>query len=62
MIDDKNIAFNYDHPIFSASKDRKTIKELISIVYLLHYHNRLTDEGLKVFNSIIMHMYKEGKR
>jgi len=58
MIDDESIAFNYDHPIFSASKDIKAVKELISIVYFLHYQNRLTDEGLKVFNSIIMQIYK----
>ena len=62
MLDDKSIAFNYDHPLFDVSKDRKVIKELISIIYLLHSHNRLTDEGLKAFNRIILELYKEGRR
>ena len=57
----ESIAFNYSHPLFKVSKDRKTIKELISIVYHLHYQNRLTDEGLKDFNKILLEMYKEGE-
>ena len=56
----KSIAFNYSHPLFKVSKDRKIIKELISIVYHLHYQNRLTDEGLKAFNKILLEMYKGG--
>ena len=61
MLDDKSITFNYSHPLFEISKDRKTIKELISIVYHLHYQKRLTDEGLKAFNNILIETYKEGE-
>lgn len=59
MLDEKSIAFNYYHPLFNVSKDRKTIKELISIVYHLHFHDKLTDEGLKAFNNILLEIYKK---
>lgn len=59
MLDGNSIAFNYHHPLFNVSKDRKTIKELISIVYYLHFQNKLTDEGLKAFNNILLETYKK---
>lgn len=61
LLKDKSIAFNYSHPLFKLSKDKKTIKELISVVYYLHYQNRLTDEGLKSFNNILLEIYKDGE-
>lgn len=59
MLDDENIVFNYDHPLFAISKDRKRIKELVSVVYLLHSQKKLTDDALKTFNKILFEIYNE---
>lgn len=62
MIDNNSIAFNYDHPLFTISKDRKTIKEIISVVYILHAQKKITDTSLKSFNRILLEIYKKEKK
>jgi len=59
MIDDKSIAFNYGHPLFTISKDRKTIKEIISIVYILRAQEKITEAGLKAFNRMLLEIYND---
>lgn len=59
MIDDNKISFNYEHPIFAISKDRKTIKEIISAVYLLHAQKKITADGLEAFNRVLLEIYGE---
>ena len=57
MVGDKNIAFNYNHPLFKISKDRKTIKEIITILYSLHAQNKITDASLITFNKMLLELY-----
>lgn len=61
MQNKESITFNYKHPLFDISRDRKIIKEIISIIYFLHSENKLTDNGLIYFNKILLEVFGEEK-
>jgi len=57
IINEREIAFNYKHPLFTISNDRKFIKEFVSVIYILYLDNEISETGLEKFNELLLEVF-----